>query len=69
MLKNIFIKIIKTYQVFSSMYPPKCRFHPSCSNYTIQAINKYGILKGSFKSSVRLCKCHPFHSGGYDPVK
>jgi putative membrane protein insertion efficiency factor len=69
MLKNIFIKLIKIYQFFSSIYPPKCRFYPSCSNYAIQAINKYGILKGSIKSSIRLCKCHPFHSGGYDPVK
>jgi len=68
MLKNLFIKIIQLYQIISSIYPPKCRFYPSCSNYAIQSINKYGILKGILKSSLRLCKCHPFHPGGYDPV-
>ncbi|GIW21574.1 MAG: membrane protein [Candidatus Sericytochromatia bacterium] len=68
MLSKLIIGLIRIYQKFSFIYPPKCRFYPSCSNYTILAINKHGILKGLLKSSFRLCKCHPFHPGGYDPV-
>lgn len=45
-----------------------CRFTPTCSQYAKQAINKYGILKGSFLACKRVLKCHPFHAGGYDPV-
>lgn len=45
-----------------------CRFYPSCSDYTRQAIEKFGILKGLQKSALRILKCHPFYRGGYDPV-
>jgi putative membrane protein insertion efficiency factor len=63
------IKLIIFYQRYiSCIKPPSCRFYPTCSEYAIQAINKYGILKGMGKAIVRILKCHPFHPGGYDPV-
>lgn len=66
---NIFIKVIIIYQRFiSPLKPPSCRFYPTCSDYAIQAIKKYGILKGTGKAIIRVAKCHPFHPGGYDPV-
>lgn len=48
---------------------PTCRFYPTCSQYAIDAISKYGCFKGSFMALKRILKCHPFHPGGYDPVK
>ena len=52
----------------SPMFPPCCRFTPTCSVYAIQAVEKYGALKGGFLALKRILKCHPFHPGGYDPV-
>ena len=46
-----------------------CRFYPSCSNYAMESIELHGLLKGGWLSLLRLCKCHPFHRGGFDPVK
>lgn len=69
MLKELLIKLIKIYQKISSLTPPVCRFTPTCSEYTKQAIEKYGILKGLWLGLKRVCKCHPFHPGGYDPLK
>ncbi|MFN8577583.1 MAG: membrane protein insertion efficiency factor YidD [Candidatus Sericytochromatia bacterium] len=68
MISLLIKNIIKIYQFFSSLFPPKCRFYPSCSNYMLQALDKYGLLKGFYLGSIRICKCHPFHSGGYDPI-
>ncbi len=68
MLKKIFIKLINIYQFFSKMKPPVCRFYPTCSEYTKQAIIKYGIIKGMWLGIKRICRCHPFNPGGYDPV-
>lgn len=68
-LRKIPIGLIKFYQkVISPMLGPTCRFHPSCSYYAIEAITKYGFIKGSWLSIRRISKCHPLHSGGYDPV-
>ncbi|MFN4152399.1 MAG: membrane protein insertion efficiency factor YidD [Candidatus Sericytochromatia bacterium] len=67
-LKMVLIKLVRIYQFFSSFFPPKCRFYPSCSHYMIQSIEKHGVLKGTYNGTKRICKCHPFHSGGYDPV-
>lgn len=68
-IANFIIVLIKLYQRFLSPFTGNnCRFYPSCSEYSIQAINKYGFIRGSLRSSVRILKCHPFHPGGYDPL-
>ena len=64
------IAIIRFYQKFiSPLKGPTCRFYPTCSTYSIEAIKKYGPIKGSYLSLIRILKCHSFHSGGYDPLK
>lgn len=67
-MKNIILFIIAIYQKISKYTPASCRFTPTCSEYTRQAIVKYGVLKGSLLGVKRICKCHPWHEGGYDPV-
>ncbi len=68
--KRLFIALIKVYQRYiSPLLGNNCRFVPSCSEYTRQAVDKYGIIKGSFKAIKRILKCHPFNDGGYDPLK
>ncbi|HOA97662.1 membrane protein insertion efficiency factor YidD [Acetivibrio saccincola] len=71
MLKKIFILPIKFYRKWISPLKimPCCRFYPTCSQYAIDSIDKYGIIKGGFKSIIRILKCNPFHPGGYDPVE
>lgn len=68
MLKKILIKLISIYQKISKFTPATCRFSPTCSEYTKQALIKYGLLKGLWLGVKRICKCHPFHEGGYDPL-
>lgn len=61
--------LIRGYQRFvSPALPPSCRFYPSCSTYALEAVAKYGLLKGSYLAARRLMRCHPFHPGGVDPV-
>ena len=68
-MKTVLMALIRFYQFFlSPIKGPTCRFYPTCSDYALQALNKYGIYKGSIKAIVRILKCHPFHPGGYDPV-
>lgn len=78
MFKHITLKIIRFYQKTLSpdqgwfrVYFPHgfCRFHPHCSEYGYQAINKYGIFKGGLKAVWRIMRCHPLSAGGHDPVK
>lgn len=69
MLKKFFVVCIRFYQKFiSPMFPPSCRFYPTCSHYGVEAIEKHGALKGSYLTVKRILKCHPFHEGGFDPV-
>ncbi|MGN0004705.1 MAG: membrane protein insertion efficiency factor YidD [Candidatus Gastranaerophilaceae bacterium] len=68
MLKKIALFLIKIYQFFSKYTPKTCRFYPTCSEYTRQAIEKYGFSKGLWLGIKRICRCHPFNKGGYDPL-
>ncbi len=52
----------------SPMLPPCCRYAPTCSEYAMQAVEKYGAVKGGWLAAKRILRCHPFHEGGYDPV-
>lgn len=71
-MKNILIFLLKGYKKVISpifeLFGVHCKFYPSCSEYMIQAINKYGSLKGVYLGIKRLLKCHPFAKGGYDPL-
>ena len=68
--KRLLLALVRGYQYFiSPLFPPCCRFTPTCSAYTIQAIEKYGVFRGSFLSLRRILRCHPFSQGGYDPVQ
>jgi len=68
-VKTVALALIRFYKRFiSPMLPSSCRFEPTCSVYTYQAIEKYGVLKGGWMGAKRISRCHPFHPGGYDPV-
>ncbi|MEW8960043.1 Putative membrane protein insertion efficiency factor [Moorella humiferrea] len=69
-VKKIMIASIRFYQIFiSPVLGKRCRFYPSCSQYTIEALEKYGILQGCYLAVRRLIRCHPWHPGGYDPLR
>jgi uncharacterized protein len=62
------IRTVRLYQwLISPWLGPVCRFQPSCSNYMIGSIRKHGVLKGTWRGVLRICRCHPLHPGGYDP--
>ncbi|MBR3972572.1 MAG: membrane protein insertion efficiency factor YidD [Oscillospiraceae bacterium] len=69
-MKKIFLALIRFYRKFiSPLCPGKCRYYPTCSSYAIQAIEKYGALKGGWLAFKRICRCHPFSKRDfYDPV-
>jgi uncharacterized protein len=65
---SVLIFFVRGYQRgISPMFGPKCRFTPSCSEYYVQSVQKYGAVRGSLRGMRRLLRCHPFHPGGYDP--
>lgn len=70
MIRGIVLLCIRIYQRFiSPLTGPTCRFYPSCSCYTFTAVEKYGVWRGLWLGVKRLGRCHPFHPGGYDPVR
>ncbi|MGB4660240.1 MAG: membrane protein insertion efficiency factor YidD [Mobilitalea sp.] len=69
MIKKFFILMIKFYRKYISPFKrPSCIYTPTCSLYAIEALEKYGIFKGTYLAVRRILRCHPFHRGGYDPV-
>jgi len=63
------IMLIRFYQRFlSPLKPPTCRFYPTCSNYGLEAVKRFGAVKGGWLTVKRILRCHPFHPGGFDPV-
>ena len=67
--RRLLATLIRGYQrLLSPALPPSCRFHPSCSQYALEAVTRYGALRGSWLAVRRLARCHPFHPGGFDPV-
>lgn len=68
-MRKIFIGLIRIYQYAISPYlPPSCRYTPTCSSYSVEAINRFGIFRGGWMAIRRVTRCHPWHEGGYDPV-
>ncbi|WP_285755433.1 membrane protein insertion efficiency factor YidD [Parageobacillus sp. G301] len=69
MAKKLLISFIRFYQIFiSPLKPPTCRFYPTCSHYGLEAVKRFGAIKGGWLAIKRILKCHPFHPGGFDPV-
>ena len=68
-MKWFLLLLVKFYRGFiSPLLPPSCRYVPTCSEYALIAIEKYGAIKGGWLSLQRILRCHPWHEGGYDPV-
>jgi hypothetical protein len=68
-VKRIGIGLIRLYRIVFAWLPSSCRFYPTCSYYTEQAIQKYGLLRGGWMGARRIARCHPWNPGGYDPVR
>jgi putative membrane protein insertion efficiency factor len=68
MIQKLFLTMIAGWQKISARMPPVCRFYPSCSKYTAEAIRIWGPWQGMWLGTKRICRCHPYHPGGFDPV-
>ncbi len=69
-MKTLFILLVVLYQkAISPWFISSCRYYPTCSEYTKQALKKYGVIKGSWFGIKRILRCHPFNTGGYDPLE
>jgi len=68
-VKALLLAALRAYKRFlSPLLPPSCRYEPTCSVYMMQAVERFGVLRGTWMGLRRLARCHPFHEGGYDPV-
>ena len=68
-MKRVLLAVFRFYQrAVSPLFPPRCRYIPTCSEYALEAVEKYGAVKGSWLAAKRILRCNPFHKGGYDPV-
>ena len=68
-MKKLIIKSIRFYQrIISPLFGPRCRYYPTCSQYAVEAVERFGAFKGSILAVLRLLRCNPFFPGGYDPV-
>jgi len=68
-MRHVLKLLIRAYQLaISPIFGPSCRYYPTCSRYAIEAIESHGALRGSWLAARRICRCHPFHEGGFDPV-
>lgn len=68
-MKNVVLALLRFYRRFiSPALPPSCRFTPTCSQYTYEAVERYGVVKGGWLGIKRIVRCNPFNPGGYDPV-
>jgi putative membrane protein insertion efficiency factor len=67
--KSVVLQLLRGYKwAVSPLLPPSCRYVPTCSEYAMEAVDRYGVLRGGFMAFVRVLRCHPFVRGGYDPV-
>lgn len=68
-MRGLFIGLVRVYQkLISPLFPPSCRYYPTCSTYTVDALKKHGSLKGGLMGAARILRCHPFTKGGVDKV-
>ena len=68
-MRSLIVFLLRAYRyAVSPLLPPSCRFHPTCSEYAIESIERHGVSRGSWLAARRICKCHPWHEGGLDPV-
>ena len=67
--KRMAAAAIRFYQLAASPFPSPCRYHPTCSMYTLEAVDRYGVVRGCWLGLRRILRCHPFAAGGHDPVK
>ena len=69
-MRPVILALLRAYKIWiSPLLPPACRFHPTCSVYTCEAVEKHGVARGFWLGLRRLARCHPFAEGGFDPVR